>query len=34
MSKIVGPSLFGLYDFEFMDKKHYTEKVDNNIQVF
>ena len=34
MSKIIGPSLFGLYDFEFMDKKHYEEKVPNNLQIF
>jgi cytochrome P450 len=31
MSKIIGPSILGNFDFEFVDKNHYIKKPANNM---
>jgi len=31
MSKIIGPSIIGNFDFEFVEKKHYTSKPANTL---
>jgi cytochrome P450 len=31
MSKIIGPTIFAHFDFEFVDKKYMQYKPDNNM---